>query len=72
MTDSLTRNLDFCRTLVLSMSGVSSMAALVLFNLLQIPAVYAQATAGNAKQDIADTWHGTLHAGRDLRTVVKI
>jgi uncharacterized protein (TIGR03435 family) len=48
------------------------MAALVLFNLLQIPAVYAQATAGNAKQDIADTWQGTLHAGRDLRTVVKI
>ncbi len=48
------------------------MAALVLFNLLQIPAVHAQATAGNAKQDITDTWQGTLHASRDLRTVVKI
>ena len=31
----------------------------------------AQAAA-NAKQDIAGTWQGTLHAGRDLRIVVKI
>jgi uncharacterized protein (TIGR03435 family) len=31
----------------------------------------APAQAANLK-DIADTWQGTLHAGRDLRTVVKI
>jgi uncharacterized protein (TIGR03435 family) len=31
----------------------------------------APAAAPNSK-DIADTWQGTLHAGRDLRTVVKI
>ena len=28
--------------------------------------------AENPTQNIADTWQGTLHAGRDLRTVVKI
>jgi len=28
--------------------------------------------AQTAAQNIADTWQGTLHAGRDLRTVVKI
>jgi len=26
----------------------------------------------NLTQDIADTWQGTLHAGKDLRTVLKI
>jgi len=34
--------------------------------------VHAQSTAENSTKDIADTWQGTLHAGRDLRTVVKI
>jgi uncharacterized protein (TIGR03435 family) len=37
-----------------------------------VPPLHAQAAAANAKQDIADTWQGTLHAGRDLRTVLKI
>jgi uncharacterized protein (TIGR03435 family) len=32
----------------------------------------ASAQAAVAKTDIADTWQGTLHAGRDFRTVVKI
>ena len=32
----------------------------------------AQAPGANASQDIADTWQGTLHAGRDLRIVAKI
>jgi hypothetical protein len=32
----------------------------------------AQAKPENPAQNIADTWQGTLHAGRDLRTVVKI
>jgi hypothetical protein len=34
--------------------------------------VCAQSTAENPTQSIADTWQGTLHAGRDLRAVVKI
>jgi len=42
-------------------------------------AVYAQASPAAPAQpapasphDIADTWQGTLHAGQDLRTIVKI
>jgi uncharacterized protein (TIGR03435 family) len=34
--------------------------------------VYAQAPAASTAQDIAGTWQGTLHAGKDLRIVVKI
>lgn len=40
--------------------------------------VHAQASAAPAQaaqvspHDIADTWQGTLHAGQDLRTIVKI
>ncbi|MEK6397453.1 MAG: TIGR03435 family protein [Terriglobus sp.] len=32
----------------------------------------ASAQAAVSKADIADTWQGTLHAGKDFRTVVKI
>ncbi|WP_239461943.1 TIGR03435 family protein [Occallatibacter savannae] len=53
----------------------SSIAAALLF--LNSPetgtAGQAQAqTAPASPHDIADTWQGTLHAGRDLRTVVKV
>jgi uncharacterized protein (TIGR03435 family) len=34
--------------------------------------VSAQNTAPTSARDIADTWQGTLHAGQDLRTVIKI
>ncbi len=34
--------------------------------------VAAQAAPAAAKPDIVGTWQGTLHAGRDLRTVIKI
>jgi uncharacterized protein (TIGR03435 family) len=42
--------------------------------LSHLPPVHAQATAATPApaQGIADTWQGTLHAGKDLRTVVKI
>jgi uncharacterized protein (TIGR03435 family) len=34
---------------------------------------YAQdAQAGNTKQNLVGTWQGTLHAGQDLRTVLKV
>ncbi|HEV2136739.1 MAG TPA: TIGR03435 family protein [Terracidiphilus sp.] len=32
----------------------------------------AQAAPANTNQDIVGTWQGTLHAGRDLRTVLKV
>ncbi len=34
--------------------------------------VSAQNAAPASPRDIADTWQGTLHAGQDLRTVIKI
>ena len=40
-------------------------------NAAQAAAPPAQA-APTSPHDIADTWQGTLHAGQDLRTVVKI
>jgi hypothetical protein len=35
-------------------------------------AATGQATPANAAKDLTGTWQGTLHAGHDLRTVVKI
>src|ERR1700689_5407263 len=32
----------------------------------------APATPPSDAHDLADTWQGTLHAGQDLRTVVKV
>lgn len=34
--------------------------------------LWGQATPAGPTSDLAGTWQGTLHAGRDLRTVVKI
>ena len=49
-------------------AGSAVLAVLVLFGLTRDTSARAQSTAPN----IADTWQGTLHAGKDLRTVVKI
>jgi uncharacterized protein (TIGR03435 family) len=72
MTDRFACKLDSCRKLLFSTTGLLSMAAPVLIILLQVTPIHAQAASENAKQGLADTWQGTLHAGRDLRTVVKI
>jgi len=55
--------------------AASSIIATSIFAGATCPAIAsaspAQAAPASA-HDIADTWQGTLHAGRDLRTVVKI
>jgi hypothetical protein len=43
----------------------------VVFASVHGAGAYAQ-NAPASPHDIADTWQGTLHAGRDLRTVIKI
>jgi uncharacterized protein (TIGR03435 family) len=53
--------------LLLCIAFVTGLSSTVHLNRVQ-----AQAKAESATQSIADTWQGTLHAGRDLRTVVKI
>jgi uncharacterized protein (TIGR03435 family) len=63
---------DFIRRLLLFVAVLLTGTAMAVFPPVHITYVHAQATAQNPPQGIADTWQGTLHAGRDLRTVVKI
>ena len=77
MTDRVMRNLDLTRKL-LRIAGWFALAIALVFGPIhinqiqaQVPAP-AQAPAANPAQGLADTWQGTLHAGRDLRIVVKI
>jgi uncharacterized protein (TIGR03435 family) len=72
MTEQVARKLDFRRKLLLSLAAMVALAAPVILGLVHTTTVRAQSTAANATQGIADTWQGTLHAGKDLRTVVKI
>jgi uncharacterized protein (TIGR03435 family) len=73
MTDHIVRKLDFTGKLLLSLAGWLSVAAVILFGLVDAAESRAQAGTENPTQNIADTWQGTLHTpGRDLRTVVKI
>jgi uncharacterized protein (TIGR03435 family) len=63
MSDRAARKLDFLSTVLLCVgivAGVNSTHA------------RAQTKTESPAQNIADTWQGTLHAGRELRTVVKI
>src|SRR6202522_4844201 len=69
MPQCISRKLDFSKKLL---PAVAAIAVTVFFGLAQITRVHAQATAQNPTQNIADTWQGTLHAGKDLRIVVKI
>ena len=63
MSDRAARKLDFVLRLLLCMAIMAA---------VHIVRVRAQAKAENPTRDIADTWQGSLHAGRDLRTVVRI
>jgi uncharacterized protein (TIGR03435 family) len=70
MTDRLVRKVDLSRKL--SVAGWLTLAAIALFGLVDAPQSRAQSPTDNKVQSIADTWQGTLHAGRDLRIVMKI
>jgi hypothetical protein len=70
MADRIVRKLDFVKKLLLSTSGWLIVAAIAMFGFAA--QIQAQSPTANKGQDIADTWQGTLHAGKDLRNVVKI
>jgi uncharacterized protein (TIGR03435 family) len=72
MSDRVAHKPDSIRRLLLIMVVLLTVAATAVFGPGHITKVHAQATAQNPAQGIADTWQGTLHAGHDLRTVVKI
>src|SRR5271156_4017575 len=62
------RKLHFTPKPLLRVAGWLTVGAVALFVLVAA----AQSPTDNKTQSIADTWQGTLHAARDLRTVVKI
>src|ERR1700748_702762 len=72
MTDGVVRKVHFTPTLLLRVAEWLTVAVIALFVLVDSAQSRAQTPADNKTQSIADTWQGTLHAGRDLRTVVKI
>jgi uncharacterized protein (TIGR03435 family) len=72
MTDLVVRKLHSTRKLLLNLAGWLTVAAVALFGLVDAAQSRAQSPTENKAQSIADTWQGTLHAGQDLRTVVKI
>ncbi len=72
MTKQIARELDFSRKLLLSMAGIAVLAIPIILGLAHTAQVHAQSTSGSPGKDIADTWQGTLSAGKDLRIVVKI
>ena len=71
MVEQAARKLDLNGKLLLGIAGIAAIAT-VFFSLIHVAQVRAQSPAENPTQNIADTWQGTLRAGRDLRTVVKI
>ena len=71
MTDRVVRKLDFSKIL-LNAAGWITLAIAIVFGTAHVSQAGAQATATTPAPSVADTWQGTLHAGQDLRIVVKI
>jgi uncharacterized protein (TIGR03435 family) len=64
---------------LLNQTGAAVMALAILFGSVNAKTVSAQTAAANPEQnaakpsqEIADTWQGTLHVGKDLRVVIKV
>ena len=71
--EGLAHKLKFSRKTLVRLAALVAIS-LPVSGLVRIPSARAQATATipNPAPDIAATWQGTLHAGQDLRIVVKI
>jgi uncharacterized protein (TIGR03435 family) len=72
MADRVVFKLDFTKKFLLNAVGWLAVAAITFFGLVDAAQSRAQSPTANNGQGIADTWQGTLHAGRDYRDVVKI
>ena len=72
----LSRHLSRSRRMLPGFAVTIAAALLTVFALIHPSVARAQAPAASpataAAQDIAGTWQGTLHAGQDLRIVLKI
>jgi uncharacterized protein (TIGR03435 family) len=80
MPESLAPTLRCSRKPLLKLAAVLAIAAPVVFGLMPADRLCAQAPAPTAgpnpapgsAQDLTGTWQGTLHAGQDLRLVLKV
>jgi uncharacterized protein (TIGR03435 family) len=72
MNECALRKQRFSRKLSLSLAGIAALAMPIVFGLVNVNQASAQAAAPSAARDIVGTWQGTLHAGQDLRTVIKV
>ncbi|MGA9671734.1 MAG: hypothetical protein WBQ94_21160, partial [Terracidiphilus sp.] len=80
MPEALARTLRFTGKSLLNLAVVLAIAAPVTLGLMQTDQLRAQAPAPTAApnptptspQDLTGTWQGTLHAGQDLRLVLKV
>jgi uncharacterized protein (TIGR03435 family) len=70
--ESLLRKLRFSSKVLLNLAVLVAFGIPVVFGLVPIQRACAQAAAPSPAQDITATWQGTLHAGQDLRIVLKI
>src|SRR5580692_8379221 len=71
MAECIARKLTFSGKMLLNLAVIFAIAAPLVFGVMAVHPVRAQA-APAAAPDLAATWQGTLHAGQDLRTVLKV
>jgi uncharacterized protein (TIGR03435 family) len=71
MLEPVVRRLGFGRKLLLNVVGLLALTVLVVSGLALAAQAPAQSPPSNPR-DLTGTWQGTLHAGKDLRTVLKI
>jgi uncharacterized protein (TIGR03435 family) len=72
MIERVLRRLCFCRRQFFKLTGAAVMTLTMAFGMTGTSRASVQTPVVNAAQDIAGTWQGTLHVGKDLRTVIKI
>jgi uncharacterized protein (TIGR03435 family) len=72
MSERIIRRLSSCQKRLISLTGIAVMTLTIAFGMTGTNRASAQTPAVNAAQDIAGNWQGTLHVGKDLRTVIKI
>lgn len=72
MPKYIARKLFVTRTILLNLAlGIAGVGTILLGVMSASPAS-AQIPAAATGQDLTGTWQGTLHAGQDLRTVMKV
>jgi uncharacterized protein (TIGR03435 family) len=72
VTKQVVRKLNVGRKFQQNAAGLFAFAVCISMAVVETAQVRAQAPAENAANNIVGTWQGTLQAGKELRTVLKI